>query len=364
MNDDSQEFDELASFFLQRPNSDVDTLSVLKDGFTSTTPDFSSFHMMSATVSDAGVSKIQNELKSFCENGGEVEIFIGLGLHPSPDSILELRKMQFEFPDQFSIYLVEAEGKANLFHPKVYWFHDSEADLAIVGSSNWSDSAFTDSIEASAVLKSFGTDETEPRFAKQIDQAFQELRSGNQKDWITLYPPTDELLSKLEKEASASPPTDDLIDIDLSDISSRKESLWPLYDDEPLLVMEIIGESRGTQVVPTKELWDTFFGIDADKLDEEDPDLPVYELTNVKTGEPITRPVVDHDHQGTLDIPELKNRNGLGKDFIIFLKNSPKEYVYDLILEDERPKTAEEIEEFISNHGYKTGTKRRAYKNV
>jgi hypothetical protein len=63
------------------------------------------------------------------------------------------------------------------------------------------------------------------------------------------------------------------------------------------LIMELTGESRVTQVQPPWGAWVNFF--------QFDPDAPApIILRSEKSGERIERPIVRHDHNWTVEIPE------------------------------------------------------------
>ena len=63
------------------------------------------------------------------------------------------------------------------------------------------------------------------------------------------------------------------------------------------LIMELTGESRVTQVQPPWGAWVNFF--------QFDPDAPApITLRSGRSGEQIERPVVRHDHNWTIEIPE------------------------------------------------------------
>jgi hypothetical protein len=65
-----------------------------------------------------------------------------------------------------------------------------------------------------------------------------------------------------------------------------------------LLIMEMTGESRGTQVQPPLPVWGQFFRI------KKYPPFPTLTLTDGKGVNPVVRrPVVKHHHTWTIDIP-------------------------------------------------------------
>jgi hypothetical protein len=362
---ETPEADRYASFFFQHPESSVDVLSVMEDCFSQSPNRFSKLSIMTGTVSEAGVSNLSHHIDNFCDAGGEVEIFIGLGLGPSSDAIQTLMEFEEDYQDRFFLRLAEAKGEAGLFHPKVYWFQGDGEHIAIIGSANWSDSGFTNSIEAASVLRATDIDENLPGFVTRLEEAFESLRAAtvSESSWVTMYPPTDDLLSELSGTDSDTSVVETSEDLDLSGVPSTTDTLWPLNQQGPLLLMDVLKESRGTQLVPTDEIWERYFDVDSDKFDMDSPNLPSFDLTNIRTGETITRPIVTHDHQGTIDIPELDERSnpGEGNDFVIFLRTDSREYTYQVFFEEFHSDVIEDIEAFMTNYGFKTGNKRRAF---
>lgn len=353
------------SFFLQNPDETVNVQQVLEEGFAGEA-EFTELKIMTATTSREGVLTVESQLRDFCNEGGSVQVFIGLGLGPEPEAIRTLRDIQDDYPGLVSIHLVETGSQAGLFHPKVYWFHGDESDLAIVTSANWSDRGFTESIEATTVLRSDSSESSTPAYVDELRTAFHTLSSlGAGDEWATLYPPMETVLSELESESRDHTMPRVSQEIDLSGIDIENDSLWPLSRTAPELVLDVLGESRVTQLVPTHEVWDRFFDIDPDRFTTDSSSLPSFELTNIRTGETELRPVVEHHHQGTIEIPELAERSdpGEGNDFIIFRQYGAQAYEYELFLDmrDSQAEAIEQIEEFISSNGFTTGNTRRAF---
>ena len=84
------------------------------------------------------------------------------------------------------------------------------------------------------------------------------------------------------------------------------------------LIMELTGESRVTQVQPPWGAWVNFF--------QFDPDAPApISLRSEQTGSTIERPVVRHDHNWTVEIPEAACERPA---IIRFCRQSQNEYSY------------------------------------
>ena len=71
-----------------------------------------------------------------------------------------------------------------------------------------------------------------------------------------------------------------------------------------VLIMELTGESRVTQVQPPKPVWTEYFRID---VDHPNLRLPTIRLRDATTQTEVARPVVYHDHNWTIEIVGAKS---------------------------------------------------------
>lgn len=317
--------------------------------------------MLAATISERGVLRIEDELTDFCGDGGEVEVYIGLSMRPDPDGIRRLKQLQNQYPGLVSLRLIENGAAVNLFHPKIYWFCSNIKHRVILGSPNWSDLGFENNIEAFSVITESVSGSGPSDFISEVRMAFAEVRGLNRSNdsWGSLHPPSESILEQLEA-ISGTRPEEKRPRVEIDTDASTEEGLWPLNRSAPELVMELNKESRMSQIVPPNEIWESYFGVDPEKFREDDPDLPTFELRNAVTGECSHRSVVDHDHQGTIEITEAKNRKdpNIQRAFLIFRKTGTRSFDYQLFLEDE-DKEAEQIAEFLDSNGYTPGNSLR-----
>lgn len=139
--------------------------------------------------------------------------------------------------------------------------------------------------------------------------------------------------------------------------------LWPIADEDTELILDVLMESRGgPQLHPTKRVWEAYFDIDFDRETKKTTSSYSITVVNVETGEEHTYNIPPHDHQLTIEIPELGDRSNRGQsnDFIIFKELGRLKYEYEVFLEGEDTEV-NEIENFMQNNGVKVGNKRRAY---
>lgn len=348
------------SFVFQSPNSGSNLQDTLTEAFESER-DYTRLRILAATVSMKGIVMIEDELRQFCEDGGDVVIYIGLSMGPDLAAVRRLRIIQDDYPGLVSVNLIENGGEIKLFHPKVYWFQSESGYCAIVGSPNWSDRGLNSSVEAMVVRRGVFDEKSTDEFVESLMTAFDEIGSLNDSagSWGTLYPPSEEVLSDLENNVpEARRGVDQAVSVSIDVDPSN--SLWPLNRNAPILLIQLNKESRFSQILPPKDIWEEYFGVNSDLFyPEVDRNLlPNYDLRNVKTGEIIQKPVVPHDHQGSVDIPEA--REGYRDDpseqaaYLIFKRTGRHSFDYELFLEGDDPET-DEIAEFLDRHGYYPG---------
>jgi HKD family nuclease len=348
------------SFVFQSPSTGMNLQEVLEEGLRATTS-YDRLRILAATISERGVTRIEDELTNFCETGNEIEVYIGLSMGPDPEGIRRLKRLQNQYPGLVSLKLIKNSTSVNLFHPKVYWFCSETKQKIILGSPNWSDLGFENNIEAFSVVTETTVEEESSEFVSGVKSAFDEVRTLNESgdSWGSLHSPSESILDQLETSASmrtGQEQTQVEIDTDGPD----EDGLWPLSRTGPELVMELNKESRMSQIVPPNEIWRKYFDVDSDEFRESDPELPTFELRNKSTGERSRRHVVTHDHQGTIEIPEAKDRKdpAVQRAFLVFQKTGTQSYDYQLFLEGEHEE-ADQIAEFLESNGYTPGRSQR-----
>lgn len=139
--------------------------------------------------------------------------------------------------------------------------------------------------------------------------------------------------------------------------------LWPIDDNESELILDVLMESRGgPQLHPTKTVWEEYFGIDFDSETNRTTSSQSITVINAESDEEHTYNIPPHDHQLTIEIPELDERDDRGdsNDFIIFVEQGNLRYEYEVFIEGEDDEV-NEIEEFMSHNGEIVGNIRRAY---
>ncbi|NKL87330.1 phospholipase D family protein [Rhizobium leguminosarum] len=125
---------------------------------------------------------------------------------------------------------------------------------------------------------------------------------------------------------------DDYLTILQKEYRPPKKRKWKLPSLSTLL-MELNqeqGKSRMSQVQPPIPVWQNYFGIDIHNIRP----LPTLTLKNISTGEKVTRSIIPHDHNYTIEIPGA----GTKRPAILMAKKlADSIFEYDVVtIEDSR----------------------------
>lgn len=98
-----------------------------------------------------------NALRSFAQKGNKIQMTFGCDKFGSKkgSELAAIRSLLELLEDIPTVNIYLYHDKSRTFHPKIYLFSNEEQQqaLLIIGSSNWTDSAFRSNVEANVVLK-------------------------------------------------------------------------------------------------------------------------------------------------------------------------------------------------------------------
>ena len=145
----------------------------------------------SAFLNSAGLEKIEIELDSFLNRGGNLELIHGADFRiADPSAIKTLVGLNSDYPGNV-FYRVVPDWKLLLsqrFHPKLYMSKWQANGMAIIGSSNLTGAGLETNSEVNAIFRAEITD----RVMLECEEAFQELRALNSivepdAAWVKIY---------------------------------------------------------------------------------------------------------------------------------------------------------------------------------
>ncbi len=319
---------------------------------------YSLFRSLIAFVSIGGLKLIEDNLIKFLKKKGSfVDWIVGVELGITSSEVLEyLDYLKSKFPDKVRIRIFTAGSEKDIFHPKIYWLGNKSGYSIIIGSSNLTDGGLLRNFEASTLL---------------------ELNLTNSEDKLVI----NDLESLWRKFSTPAPPLTEanLIELDHTvvkllaeqDINERKRlyierskikhpfasvskhneilaNIKRLHSDylgkgrlnkkataktketkkgPKILIMDILQETRDTQVQIPVEVLRPFFAINDTSMKNEIILSEVLDGTIIKMD---IRPFISQKNDThRLEISGIK---GLLRPLIIrFMRVGQQDYQYELV---------------------------------
>jgi len=238
--------------------------------------------ILSAFVSGKGILAISPLLDVFLSDGNSLEIIFGVDRGGTDrDAIRRLYALRRAYPRQASIRLFHAPAKASIFHPKLYLL-DTGQDLRLVlGSANLTFPGLATNLESLVLYK--GVRRTSG-FAKEIITLWETFAKPHQ----PLRPRFLQTLTEriAERYARTLPrkhieerdhtkslkavwkPLSHVLLPRSSETIGRKPSSPFLTKKGQYLLMDVLKETRSTQMQVPLDVIEKFFGIPRDREDQ------------------------------------------------------------------------------------------------
>lgn len=319
---------------------------------------FNHFKCLTAFVTIGGILSFEQPLRNFLINENRLEWILGIdnGI-TSKEALSYLRGLKLEFNNLVDIKVFSAGSNQYIFHPKLYSFENEEKCVLITGSANATSGGLLSNFELSMVA-TFTKDSLE---GTQTYQQFNEvwdqyatpnhpLEASNLLD--ILSPEITELLNSGETRIETSAEGrhqrrrhplrgnskgKELAQIIREKYGNRSVTRAGIQDQEivfdqehetilpDILIMDILTETRGTQVQLPKAIINRYF-----------PNQQENHLY-FNNGESVTfediRPIVILEHNDTRRI-EIREIRGVARPLIIRFNRIPEfinRYIYELI---------------------------------
>lgn len=318
---------------------------------------FNQFKCLTAFVTIGGILSFEQQLRNFLVSGNRLEWILGIdnGI-TSKEALSFLRGLKLEFNDLVDINVFSAGSDQYIFHPKLYSFESEKSCVLITGSANTTSGGLLSNFELSMVA-TFTKDSVE---GSQTYQQFNEIWS----QYATPKPPLDqtnlldilspEITSLLESEETRRetsseersprrrhPLRDSNKGREIAQnirarfgnpthtrIENFEQELVLEQEQETIpdmLIMDILTETRGTQVQLPKAIINSYF---PNQLENH----LYFNNGGTVTFEDI-RPIVILDHNDTRRI-EIREIRGVARPLIIRFNRVPgyiNRYIYELI---------------------------------
>lgn len=133
--------------------------------------EFHTLNIIVAFAKNSGVLRIKDDLKSFKEKGGRVNIYVGIDLGGTSYEALTALLVHTD-----SLNVIHAE-KSQTFHSKIYQFSGKHKEIIIVGSHNLTGGGLWTNVESSVHLSLDASNAKEMPVLRRLKEHIQELNS-------------------------------------------------------------------------------------------------------------------------------------------------------------------------------------------
>lgn len=325
------------------------------------------FRVLSAFVKLSGLNLISGPLLNYIRNGGRTDWIVGIDLGgTSPEALKYLNWLQDSFSSQVSIKIFSAGNHFNVFHPKLYLMEEGDKLVAWVGSSNLTGGGMFSNFECILELE---IDRLNDRDTAELFDAVWDSYATPSSANVRLQDLSPEVISEVEKKYGPEQETESLTSehpmasintgaLPRSPLPPRvtKEGmiihsnrLQPVYNE---LLMEVLTETRQTQVQIPVDVLTKFFGIRPDEAG-------CITLRYLKDGRIRNRPIVHHRGMHRIEIETIKD---LQRPLIIrFRRVSSKLDTYDYELIERGSREFRRLRQLLHQKGYQTHSRARRW---
>jgi hypothetical protein len=287
------------------------------------------------------------------------------------DAIRAIFGLQKAHPSQFSAKYFHAPSKSSIFHPKLYIYEWAGRLDYVLGSANLTFSGISANFESIQVFEELKASSSQALLAKSIWNTFADPKAPLTPNF--LKPLTKDEVRKLLRNLPRRSRED-------KGVTSSSSALWqPLsrirlprsgeklganrqfksFAKQPYLVMDILTETRKTQMqIPLPVVRD-FFRIEPDKP----ATISVRLFTDTGLSQPISRPIVisglGYDRlMRRLEMPQIRS---LPRPLSVIFVKLPGKHKFAYFLVDRNNRAFKSIDQLLTRDGQQGGRERRYF---
>jgi HKD family nuclease len=335
-----------------------------------------SLKILSAFASGAGVLAVSPLLDLFLADGNKVEIVFGSDRNGTDrDAVRKLYALQKAYRHQMLIRHFQAPAQGAIFHPKLYIYeHGSKMDF-VIGSANLTRGGLGSNFESLLLYKSMRKTSSLARDVLSIWKTYADPKLPLKTSYLNELSKThfNRLLARLPKRTSE----------DLSDggrRGGRTSGQWrplshiPLVGDRTItqrkpmkpaqagkkyLLMDILTETRKTQMQIPLDIVEGFFDTQRDKAQTVEVSI----WTEDGMTQPIARPIVisgkDYGRlMRRLEMPQIKK---LKRPLTVLFVQMNKKYKYAYVLFEKNTNEDRSASKLLDEYGRQDAAVRRYY---
>jgi len=258
--------------------------------------------ILSAFVSGKGILAISPLLDVFLADGNILEIIFGIDRGGTDRSaIRRLYALRRAYPKQASVKLFHAPARGSIFHPKLYLLDTGRELRAVLGSANLTFPGLTTNLESLLLYKGIGKTSKLGREMVRLWEMFAEPNRPLKPQFL------QDLTERIARKYAESLPR---MHVEERDRALSVKSVWKPLSHVPLprssdapgrrpdgrsltrrnqyLLMDVLQETRNTQMQIPLDVIERFFSIARDQEDAVNLSI----LSGQGLTQPIIRPIV------------------------------------------------------------------------
>lgn len=330
--------------------------------------------IISAFVSGKGVAAISPLIDIFLADGNCVEIIFGSDRQGTDrEAITRLYELGKAHPDQVDVKHFQAPSSSSIFHPKLYIYEAGKTIDFVVGSANLTTGGLGANFESLLLYEGVNRQSALAKEVHTVWNLFSKPKKPLKAEYLN--PLTGKylrgLLNSLPRRTNQEPKdsrkrVDDLwkplsaVKLPRSGRVLPRKKVTPIRVGSRFLLMDVLTETRKTQMQIPLDVIENFFGIERDE--RHDIYLSVWTASGLT--QPIERPLVISSGDAgrrlmrRLEMPAIKNMKR--PLTIVFLKMGTKNlFAYSLFAKGSE--ACAKASEILDKHGQQGRAVRRYF---
>jgi len=334
-----------------------------------------SLQILSAFASGQGVLAISPLIDSFLADGNEIQCIVGMDRDGTDrDALKRLAAIAEAYPSQAIVHVFQAPAKHSIFHPKLYLYRQGNQLSAIVGSANLTAPGLGSNLESLLLYERSSITSDVAKELKTIWSTFAKPKPPLKVEFLQQL--TVDLAKTLGKKLPSGRRSD------TAKGRAELKALWKPLSHTPLprsqnkaedhttekrrglgssfLVMDVMGETRKTQMQIPLGVVEEFFGVPR----HDEAEIHVSILTSDGHTLPIDRPIVKSGSRKKkrlmrrLEMPQIRELSRPLVVVFVRLRGS-KRFAFRLLPRGTRAYRA--ASKLLDQYGQQGGRERRYY---
>jgi hypothetical protein len=310
-----------------------------------------SLSVLTAFASGGAIEALEPHIDMFLSRDNRLEAIVGLDLGGTDKHALRrLLSLASAYHGQVKVWLWDAPQRASIFHPKLYILRTSRTLSAVIGSANLTLGGLGSNLESQIIFSELAVNTADAKELLSIWDMFARPKPPLKPSFLR------ELTREVFAEICTRLPDESHEDAAL-DARGRRD-LWKSLSAvrrapsrklrrrqavpttvRSYLAMDILDETRSTQVQPPADVIEEFFGVPTGA----DASIEVSIVTSEGMSQPIPRHIVKSRYMRRIEIPPIRELARPCGIVFVRLPSAERRFAYTVI-----PKTSGNYSAFDS----------------